>query len=120
MGFPQSGPGTKIPQGCAFLFEWSKRWKKRVRMSRPEGSNPPDLFYNEKEARKYDASSRIVNIQAEISARAIEMLALPEGQPSYVLDIGCGSGLSGEALEEAGHYWVGCDISKSMLEVRTA
>jgi 18S rRNA (guanine1575-N7)-methyltransferase len=89
-------------------------------MSRPEGSNPPDLFYNEKEARKYDASSRIVNIQAEISARAIEMLALPEGQPSYVLDIGCGSGLSGEALEEAGHYWVGCDISKSMLEVRTA
>ena len=31
--------------------------------------------------------------------------------------LGCGSGLSGEALEEAGHYWVGCDISKSMLEV---
>lgn len=27
----------------------------------------------------------------------------------------CGSGLSGEALTDAGHYWVGVDISKSML-----
>ena len=35
----------------------------------------------------------------------------------YILDIGCGSGLSGKALEEAGHYWVGCDISRSMLNV---
>ncbi len=86
-------------------------------MSRPEGSRPPDLYYDETEARKYNSSSRIINIQAEITERAIEMLNLPEGRPSYVLDVGCGSGLSGEALEEAGHYWVGCDISKSMLEV---
>ena len=27
----------------------------------------------------------------------------------------CGSGLSGEVLTEQGHYWVGFDISKSML-----
>ncbi len=27
----------------------------------------------------------------------------------------CGSGLSGEALTENGHYWVGLDISTSML-----
>ena len=27
----------------------------------------------------------------------------------------CGSGLSGEALSEEGHYWVGIDISRSML-----
>jgi 18S rRNA (guanine1575-N7)-methyltransferase len=86
-------------------------------MSRPEGTRPPELYYDEKEARKYDSSSRIINIQAEITERAIEMLALPEGEPRFILDIGCGSGLSGEALEEAGHYWVGCDISKSMLEV---
>ena len=25
--------------------------------------------------------------------------------------------ISGQAIEEAGHYWVGCDISKSMLNV---
>lgn len=86
-------------------------------MSRPEGSKPPDLFYDETEARKYDSSSRMINIQREISNRAIEMLGLPEGRPSYVLDIGCGSGLSGQALEEAGHFWIGCDISRSMLDV---
>lgn len=85
-------------------------------MSRPEGSQAPQDFYDDKEARKYNQSSRMINIQSEISERAIEMLALPD-RPCYILDVGCGSGLSGEALEEAGHYWVGCDISKSMLEV---
>jgi 18S rRNA (guanine1575-N7)-methyltransferase len=86
-------------------------------MSRPEGSRPPELFYNEVEARKYDSSSRMINIQREITMRAIEMLGLPKDRPSYILDIGCGSGLSGQALEEAGHYWIGCDISASMLDV---
>jgi 18S rRNA (guanine1575-N7)-methyltransferase len=86
-------------------------------MSRPEGSKPPQLYYDEVEARKYNSSSRIINIQDEITQRAIEMLAFSDDSPKYVLDIGCGSGLSGQALEEAGHYWVGCDISKDMLEV---
>ena len=86
-------------------------------MSRPEGVNPPELYYNEIEARKYDSSSRIINIQSEITQRAIEMLALPEGKTCYLLDIGCGSGLSGLEVEEGGHFWVGCDISRSMLDV---
>lgn len=38
-------------------------------------------------------------------------------QPAFVLDLGCGSGLSGECLEENGHFWVGIDISQSMLKV---
>jgi 18S rRNA (guanine1575-N7)-methyltransferase len=59
----------------------------------------------------------MINIQREISNRAIEMLGIPEGKSAYILDIGCGSGLSGQALEEAGHYWMGCDISRSMLDV---
>lgn len=64
-------------------------------MSRPEGLLPPDLYYDDKEARKYNSSSRIINIQADISARALEMLNLPpaDERPSYILDIGCGSGL---------------------------
>jgi 18S rRNA (guanine1575-N7)-methyltransferase len=86
-------------------------------MSRPEGTRAPDLYYDEKEAQKYNSSSRIINIQAEIAQRAIELLALPPSRPSYILDIGCGSGLSGQELEEAGHYWVGCDISRDMLNV---
>lgn len=53
--------------------------------------------------------------------RALELLALTS--PSLILDIGCGSGLSGEILstvdpEEGGpHVWVGMDISASMLDV---
>jgi 18S rRNA (guanine1575-N7)-methyltransferase len=60
-------------------------------------------------------STRIQNVQAEMTERALQLLALPEDESAYVLDIGCGSGLSGELLEEAGHVWVGVDIAPSML-----
>lgn len=50
-----------------------------------------------------------------MSERAIELLVLPEDEPCYLLDIGCGSGLSGSVLEDQGHFWVGMDISSSML-----
>ena len=36
-------------------------------------------------------------------------------RPSYLLDIGAGSGLSGEILTEEGHEWVGVDVSGGML-----
>lgn len=47
--------------------------------------------------------------------RAIELLLLPEDQPLLLLDIGCGSGLSGSVIEEYGHAWIGIDISVAML-----
>ena len=53
--------------------------------------------------------------------RALELLSLPS--PSLVLDVGCGSGLSGEILSSLSpsdggpHIWVGMDISASMLDV---
>jgi 18S rRNA (guanine1575-N7)-methyltransferase len=59
----------------------------------------------------------MMKIQAEIAERAIEMLAIPEGSPAFILDIGCGSGLSGQVLEEAGYNWIGCDVSRDMLQV---
>ena len=31
--------------------------------------------------------------------------------------MGCGSGISGAVLQEAGHAWIGCDISSDMLNV---
>ncbi|KAM0939359.1 putative methyltransferase type 11, 18S rRNA (guanine(1575)-N(7))-methyltransferase Bud23 [Dioscorea sansibarensis] len=87
-------------------------------MPRPELQAPPEIFYNEVEARKYTTSSRIVEIQARISERALELLNLPnDGVPRLLLDIGCGSGLSGETMSEHGHHWIGYDISPSMLNV---
>jgi 18S rRNA (guanine1575-N7)-methyltransferase len=85
--------------------------------SRPEHRGPPDLFYNEKESRKYTVNSHMIQTQMKMAERALELLALPDDQPSYILDIGCGSGLSGEVLTEAGHCWVGVDISQHMLAV---
>jgi 18S rRNA (guanine1575-N7)-methyltransferase len=90
-------------------------------MSRPEDILPPDLFYNDNESRKYTTSSRIRNIQADMTHRALELLDLKS--PSLILDVGCGSGLSGEMLSEVApedggpHTWVGMDIAPSMLDV---
>jgi len=45
--------------------------------------------------------------QAQLTERALELLALPDdGQTRLLLDLGCGSGLSGAALTEQGHAWV--------------
>jgi len=84
---------------------------------RPEHQAPPEIFYNETEAAKYTSNSRMIEIQEKLSERALELLALPEDEPCYILDVGCGSGLSGDVLTEADHTWVGVDISPSMLDV---
>ncbi|KAH9641468.1 hypothetical protein HF086_006084 [Spodoptera exigua] len=84
---------------------------------RPEHQAPPEVFYNEDEARKYTQNSRIMDIQAQMTERCLELLLLPEDTPCLLLDIGCGSGLSGTVLEESGHMWIGMDISSAMLDV---
>ncbi|XP_028663000.1 probable 18S rRNA (guanine-N(7))-methyltransferase isoform X1 [Erpetoichthys calabaricus] len=84
---------------------------------RPEHKAPPEVYYNEEEARKYTQNSRMIEIQSQMSERAVELLSLPENQSCFLLDIGCGSGLSGDYLSEEGHYWVGLDISTAMLDV---
>ncbi|EDS31794.1 williams Beuren syndrome chromosome region 22 [Culex quinquefasciatus] len=84
---------------------------------RPEHLAPPEIFYNEDEAQKYTNNTRIIEIQVQMCERAIELLALGEDEPHMILDIGCGSGLSGSVLEDQGHAWIGIDIAKAMLDV---
>jgi len=85
--------------------------------SRPEHQAPPEVFYNEEEAQKYTTNTRIIEIQTQMSDRALELLSLDPENPHLLLDIGCGSGLSGEILSDAGNVWVGVDISSSMLAI---
>ena len=47
--------------------------------------------------------------------RALELLSMPPSQPAFLLDIGCGSGLSGEILDDEGYIWAGVDVAPSML-----
>ncbi|KXJ29094.1 probable 18S rRNA (guanine-N(7))-methyltransferase [Exaiptasia diaphana] len=84
---------------------------------RPEHQAPPDVFYNEAEAQKYTSNSRMIEIQEKLTERALELLNIPDEKPYFILDIGCGSGLSGEVLTNEGHYWIGVDISEAMLGV---
>ncbi|KAM0792902.1 hypothetical protein ACM66B_002663 [Microbotryomycetes sp. NB124-2] len=92
--------------------------------NRPEHIAPPQVFYNEAEAKKYSNNTRIQTVQADMTYRCLELLSLPrslddqdETQPAFLLDIGAGSGLSGEILTDEGHEWVGMDVSGGMLEV---
>ncbi len=118
-------------------------------MSRPEAIAPPEIFYNDIEAKKYAENTRILEIQSKMTQRACELMNLPmrwvetesddesddeendedemeeEEQreevenfvPQLILDIGCGSGISGQVLSDYGHHWVGIDISANMLDV---
>uniref|UniRef100_A0A3B0MSP5 Methyltransferase (HUSSY homologue), putative n=1 Tax=Theileria annulata TaxID=5874 RepID=A0A3B0MSP5_THEAN len=83
--------------------------------TRPEHSAPPEIFYSAEESRKYNTNSRISKIQTEMSERALEMLLLPEDQTSLVLDIGCGTGISGNVISNSNNFWIGLDISHHML-----
>lgn len=104
--------------------------------TRPEFENPPEIYYNAVEARKYTVSTRVRHIQRMMTLRALELLNLPRTTSSgptlsssaalgsrsaqegaLLLDVGCGSGISGEVLTEQGHAWVGVDISRDMLHM---
>lgn len=81
-------------------------------MATPRRGNTRQSTYS------FSHSTRNQDIQAEMALRAIELMALPPHRhPALILDIGCGSGLSGEILTEMGHEWIGYDISPSMLSV---
>jgi len=88
-------------------------------MSRPEHQGPPELYYNDTEALKYTQNSRIIKIQKEMAFRAIDLLEIDHNikKNPLILDIGCGSGLTGSALAQRGCQWIGMDISLSMLNI---
>lgn len=86
---------------------------------RPENVAPPEEFYNAEEASKYAISSRMAAVQAELAERCLNLLNIPDEDTCsrLLLDIGCGTGISGGVLSQAGHHWIGIDISAPMLHV---
>lgn len=85
---------------------------------RPEHIAPPEIFYDFDEANKYTQNTRIMGIQETMTNRAIELLEFRDKDgPQLLLDLGCGSGLSSQCIEESGHKWIGVDISDAMINV---
>lgn len=85
----------------------------------PEFTKPAELYYDEKGSEKYHQNSRITKIQSEMTERAIDLLEIDDDSP-LVLDIGCGSGLSGKVLAEKSYVWVGIDVSPEMLKIASS
>eukprot|EP00171_Calliarthron_tuberculosum_P015350 IDg15350t1 len=82
---------------------------------RPEHALPAGELYSTNAAFRYARSSRLANVQTELAARCLELLALPEG-PAFLLDVGCGTGFSSSVVGDEGHVVVGTDLSRPMLE----
>ena len=107
---------SNFPFGCTAVL-WRHRGQKVYKQVR---TLPPSPVYAYGGVDRYVGmsvcnSTRVQQIQAEMTYRALELLNLPPDEPAFLLDIGCGSGLSGEILDEEGYHWVGCDIAPSML-----
>jgi len=83
---------------------------------RPEGTTTARLAYRGERAHRYARSSRARLIQDQLTRRALELLALSNTCQGYLLDVGCGTGMSGRVLEQCGHEWIGVDLSQDMLE----
>lgn len=94
-----------------------KHHVRRVWMGkRPEGTTTAQLAYRGERADRYARSSRALRIQEQLTRRALELLALPDACQGYLLDVGCGTGMSGRVLEQCGHEWIGVDLSHDMLQ----
>ncbi|KAL0265998.1 UNVERIFIED_CONTAM: hypothetical protein PYX00_011715 [Menopon gallinae] len=82
----------------------------------PELETAPELYYDEEEALKYAQSARVARVQSELAERCVELSGKTSG---FALDVGCGSGISGQVLAEHGFEWVGVDVSYHMLRMCT-
>jgi 18S rRNA (guanine1575-N7)-methyltransferase len=58
-----------------------------------------------------------MQIQSIMAERCIQLLNLKD-DCCLLLDIGCGSGLSGDMINEYGYAWVGLDVSPDMLSIK--
>lgn len=83
-------------------------------MKLPEHTTAPEIYYNREQCEKYTSNTRIIFIQQQMAQRCLE---LSNKNGGFALDVGCGSGISGEVLRQHGFEWIGIDISPEMLRV---
>ena len=82
-----------------------------------------NFHYGAAEARRY--TERNEQVQHELALRCLHLMLCggagsSAGRNLLLLDLGCGSGLSGHAIEAAGHRWIGVDVAREMLVLASA
>lgn len=74
-------------------------------------------MYGAQEEQKYIVNVRNANIQKDMTRYAMELLHIGYNchKKHFILDIGCGCGVSSSVMESAGHFVIGVDISRNLL-----
>jgi 18S rRNA (guanine1575-N7)-methyltransferase len=75
----------------------------------------PWFYYTGEVVEKNTKASHYVTIQRQLTERALEILGLDSPWPAFILDVGCGSAISGSTISDAGHFWCGVDVAAEML-----
>lgn len=77
---------------------------------------PAHLYYTGENVDKATSGQHYVAVQEKLTTRAIELIGLDQATiPKMVLDVGCGSAISGHILQEMNHMFVGVDVAPEML-----
>ena len=76
---------------------------------------PPYRFYQGENVLKNASSTHYVQIQRQLTERALELLQLDMTVPKLILDVGCGTSISGQVIQETGNFYVGIDVAGEML-----
>jgi len=74
----------------------------------------PEIYYSKEAAFNYEKNKRMQQIQKEMTERALELIELKKGK---ILDIGCGTGFSMQAIKDNGFEVQGIDISQPMINI---
>ena len=76
---------------------------------------PPEIYYSGENADKATDNPHYVQIQRKLTERAMELIDVDSGNSQLILDVGCGTSISGQVFSENGHFFVGVDIAPEML-----
>mmetsp|Transcript_25363 Transcript_25363/g.60365 ORF Transcript_25363/g.60365 Transcript_25363/m.60365 type:complete len:201 (+) Transcript_25363:93-695(+) len=87
-------------------------------MFAPENIIHPELFYQERKIKELINSNRSINTQSSLSLRALDLLCIPDQRKARLfIDIGCGTGLTQNALMLKKNFSLGVDIINEMIKI---
>lgn len=77
---------------------------------------PAYIYYTGDNVDKATANPHYVSIQRELTERALALIEIDDSFPQMILDVGCGTAISGQLISETMHHmFVGVDIAPEML-----